>query len=129
MTKTEAANFWKNGAADAFQAAQDLFKLKRYQFCLFFIQLTLEKTLKAVYINKKDESFPPTHDLLLIANLAGLELDEETKGKLKEISNFNVSARYDSYKLEFYKKATEEFTTKWFQVGQELYQQFLGLLP
>ena len=129
MTKDKAVYHWKNGAADAFQTAQDLFKLKRYQFCLFFVQLTLEKILKAIYIDKKDESFPPTHDLLLIANQAGLKIDEETKEKLKEISTFNISARYDTYKLEFYKKATKEFTAKRFQTGQKLYQQFLELLP
>ena len=35
------------------------------------------------------------------------------KNELVEISTFNVEARYDDYKLSFYKKAKKRFTSKY----------------
>ncbi len=42
--------------------------------------------------------------------------------QLKEITTFNIRARYDNIKLEFYKKATREYTEKWFSTAKEGYQ-------
>ena len=80
---------------------------------MFLGHLVLEKLLKAHYVknNKKHAIF--THDLLRLATLAGLELNEETEEWLDEISTFNINARYDSYKKDFYQLCTREFTTLW----------------
>jgi hypothetical protein len=51
--------------------------------------------------------------LLRLATLAGLELNEETEEWLDEISTFNINARYDSYKKDFYQLCTREFTALW----------------
>lgn len=47
-------------------------------------------------------------------------LSEEELANLKEISSFNVSARYDSYKRDFYRKVTREFATEWMKRGENL---------
>jgi HEPN domain-containing protein len=54
-----------------------------------------------------------THDLLRLATNAGLKIDEETVEWLDDISTFNINARYDSYKQDFYKLCTREFANLW----------------
>jgi HEPN domain-containing protein len=54
-----------------------------------------------------------THDLLRLATNAGLKIDEETVEWLDDISTFNINARYDSYKQDFYMLCTREFANLW----------------
>ncbi len=43
----------------------------------------------------------------------GLELTEEYSDWLDEITSFNINARYDDYKKEFYSLCTPEYTKAW----------------
>ncbi len=74
--------------------------------------LVLEKLLKACYVKTTEEHAPRVHDLLRLANLCQLEFDDEMADKLDAITTFNINARYPDLKQAFYKKCTEEFTSK-----------------
>ena len=78
-----------------------------------------KKRLKARILGHGKE-IPVTHNLLKLAKEAGLGIDKRRSDKLNEITAFNLEARYDSYKLSFYKKATREFAKKWSGICQEL---------
>jgi hypothetical protein len=52
-------------------------------------------------------------NLLRIATSAGLSLDAEMADWLDEISTFNINARYDNYKQDFYKRCTTDFAQVW----------------
>jgi len=123
MTQQEAMDIWIEGYKDALDTAQKLFSSKKFNHSLFFLHLALEKILKAVYIFKKDEAPPYTHDLVTLAEKCLINMSNEEKVQLTEISEFNVSARYEDYKLQMYKKATEEYTTLWFKIGQNLLEK------
>ena len=56
-----------------------------------------------------------THDLLRLATKVGLKMTEEQMEWLDEITTFNLNARYDNYKQDFYKLCTKEFTEKWIE--------------
>src|SRR3990170_446900 len=43
----------------------------------------------------------------------GIQLSVKQRNELTEISTFNIEARYDDYKLSFYKKANKRFTSKY----------------
>ena len=45
--------------------------------------------------------------------LSGLKMDKETKDELEVVTGFNINARYDSYKREFYDRATRQYTTRY----------------
>jgi len=120
MSQQEAIKYWVTSAEEDWDVAQNLFKSAKYNHALFFLQLTLEKLIKAVHINQKDEPPLYIHNLVLLAQKAGIKLSEKELTDLKEISSFNVSARYDSYKRDFYKKATREFATEWMKRGESL---------
>lgn len=112
--------FWLKGSEDAFDTAQKLFEVKKYNHCLFFLHLSLEKLLKALVVKNTNEVSPPIHDLVRLAEKTGVETTEEIKIQLVEISTFNVAARYDDYKYKFYKKATKEYTDMWIKTGETL---------
>jgi HEPN domain-containing protein len=82
--------------------------------------LVLEKTLKALYVQIK-ESFPPRiHDLVRLAKLADIELDEDTSEFLDSVNTFNISTRYPDEKMQFYKLCTHEFATENFRQIKEI---------
>jgi len=124
MSKNESVKIWVEGADDALDSAYKLFESKKYHHALFFLHLALEKTLKALYVSLKDQSPPYIHNLKQIAQHAGFELSQEELAQLDEISEFNVSARYDEYKYKIYKRATKEYTEKWMKTGENLFNKF-----
>ena len=80
----------------------------------------MEKTLKATFVAKKENTVPPTtHNLVKLAELSGLELSEEQRVFLDEVNEFNLEARYPDYKLAFYKRCTKEFTQRNFKKIKE----------
>lgn len=128
MSLNEAIRAWIASAAEDWEVAEDLFVSKKYHHCLFFVQLTLEKLLKALHTKRHEEHPLFVHNLVLLAQRAGLKLSVEEEVQLKEISSFNVSARYDSFKREFYKKATRQFANKWFGIGTTWKDKLLDLI-
>lgn len=114
--------YWRKTSQRDWKTATGLFKIKRYDSCLFFCHLTLEKILKGLVVKHNNQPAPFIHDLEKLAFLSGLKLTEEQVGQLKTISTFNIAARYDNIKLAFYKKCTRDFTTKYLSITEELYQ-------
>jgi HEPN domain-containing protein len=121
MTAQQVASGWSEGASDAMDTAEKLMIVGKYHHALFFCHLTLEKQLKAKYTEVTNEPPLPVHNLLRLAELSGIALSVDQKEQMREINTFNIEARYDDYKLRFYKKATKEFAQKWFTITQELF--------
>ena len=46
----------------------------------------------------------------ILAQKCNLELDERKTKILMTCNSFNISARYEDYKNEFYERCTEEYT-------------------
>lgn len=90
-----------------------LFEKGDYTWSLFIGHLVIEKLLKALYVQKYFDSPPFIHDLFRLAEKCNLELNEDQKDILDAITTFNIRARYDDYKMEFYYKCTKEFAEKW----------------
>lgn len=104
---------WKDTSDRDYQTMQNLLKSGDYSWAMFLGHLVLEKLLKAQYVKNQKKHAIFTHDLLRLATKTGLEISEDTEEWLDEISTFNINARYDSYKQDFYKLCTKEFTNLW----------------
>lgn len=113
-------------AIEDWDVAIKLMADKKYHHALFFVQLTIEKLLKAFHIKNNDDSPLYVHNLVLLAQKAGVKLTEQQGEDLKEISTFNITARYDSYKRDFYNKATSEYAQKWFDKADEFRRLLLA---
>ena len=104
---------WIEMSDKDYKTMLNMFKSKDYHWALFIGHLVIERLLKACVMKNKKQHAPPTHDLLRLAGLAGLKTEEEKSDWLDTITTFNINARYDNYKKEFYKKCTPEYTTAW----------------
>jgi HEPN domain-containing protein len=120
QNEISAIKYWQKASKQDFGTAQILYANKKYHHALFFCHLSIEKALKAVIIAKTKKAPPFVHDLLRLAEKSTLTLSEDVKGGLLEITTFNIQARYDDYKLSFYKKATRPFTLKYFNKTKEI---------
>ena len=107
--------------------SKDLFKLKHYDWSLFVWHLAIEKILKAKIVSL-NKVVIYTHDLTRLAKEAKIPLDENLTAQLNEITTFNIEARYDDYKLSFYKKADKRYAGKWSKICQDIYIFIKGTL-
>lgn len=118
-------DYWVTSSKDDLDTAKKLFEAKKYNHSLFFVHLSLEKILKAIHVSRQKQAALPIHDLVRLAEKTSLVIDSDVISQLAEISTFNVAARYDDYKFNFYKKATHEYAKKWLAIGDKLYTLFL----
>jgi HEPN domain-containing protein len=121
MTPQNIIQYWQDSAQDDLESADILFQSKKYSQCLFYCHLATEKLIKGLIYVKKDEPPLPIHNLLKLFSYTGLSLPEDISIKLREISKWNIEARYDSVKREFFQKATIIFTQEWLKVTHEVY--------
>lgn len=117
--------YWIQSAHHDFDVAQTLFQAGKYDWCLFVAHLVLENTLKGLYSKKIGEMPPRTHDLVRLADLAGIKFDENTLEFLDGVNSFNISTRYPDEKLKFHKTCTQEFTQTAFSRIKEIYRWLL----
>lgn len=118
-------NYWLQSAQHDFETAEGLFIIKKFDWCLFLGHLVLEKTLKA-YLVKETQSIPSkSHNLLLLAENANLQLSSEQKIFLEKVNDFNIEARYPDEKFSFYKICTESFTQENLNKIKDFYQWLL----
>jgi len=86
---------WREGAQEALDAADDLInKDRRILFGLFFVHLALEKIIKALFLRVKKEMPPRIHNLVRLAEMAELVMDDQTRKILAEVNEFNIEGRY-----------------------------------
>ena len=111
MDKKGIVKYWIKSSDNDYETMDYLFRGNNYSWSLFVGHIVVEKLLKAYYTKNIDANTPYIHDLLRIADKAKLELSEEQKNFLDTLTSFNIKARYDDYKLKFYKICTEKFTT------------------
>jgi HEPN domain-containing protein len=117
--------YWLKSAKHDLEAAQGLFRIKKYDWCLFLGHLVLEKALKAIYAQNHSEMPPRTHNLLMLAEKAGIKLDDEQKMFLEQVNDFNIESRYPDEKLSFYKLCTKAFTAENFTKIKKYYKWLL----
>lgn len=106
---------WIETSEEDFRTMLTLFKAKSHGWSLFLGHISTEKLPKALYVKRFKEHAPFTHNLYRLCELIGLEMSEEYSDWLDEITSFNLNARYDDYKKEFYKLATPEYTQSWIE--------------
>ena len=79
--------YWRDGAIEDWEVAQDLLKHRRTRHGLFFVHLALEKLLKAHVCRHTNDLAPRLHNLIRLAELAKLT---PTQTQL----DFNLEGRY-----------------------------------
>jgi HEPN domain-containing protein len=119
---------WTETSDDDFNTMLALFRSKTYNWALFMGHIAIEKLLKAYFVKQNGEHAPFTHNLYRLAELSGMEISEEYADWLFKITTFNINARYDDYKKEFYKICTVDFTKEWIEKIKTLQQWIKQML-
>ncbi len=113
-------NYWKTTSDEDFKTMLSLYDSKTYHWALFLGHISTEKLLKAYYVQAMKKHAPPIHNLYRIAELSGLDFTEEYADWFDTITSFNINARYDDFKREFYKQCTGEFAGLWIERIKEI---------
>ena len=123
MNYKEVVKYWEGTAKHDYPTMSGLKKMKRYSDSLFFGHIVLEKILKALAVRATRRHAPRSHDLVLLHDLAKLDLAEDELTLLKEVNGFNIATRYPDFKLRFYKICTKEFTERYYGRIVALYKK------
>jgi len=125
MEQKEKIDFWKSEANQALEVARDLFKLKRFVEALFFGHLAIEKLLKAKIIEATNEDPIYSHDLVILAKKACLELNQDDLKYLAKVNIYNIRTRYQDYKKSLYRQANEKFTKDEIVKIEAIFKRFI----
>ena len=114
MNNIDLMNYWIESSDEDYDTMMYMKAGKKNTQCLFMGHLVIEKLLKALYAknNKNAPYAPKSHDLLHLAEKTELKLTDRQEDLLDTITRFNMNARYDDYKKEFYLKCTDEYTSQ-----------------
>ena len=112
MNNIDLMNYWIESSEEDYDTMMYMRAGKKNTWCLFMGHLVIEKLLKALYAKNNGNApyAPKSHDLLHLAEKTELELTDRQEDLLDTITRFNMNARYDDYKKEFYLKCTDEYT-------------------
>ena len=86
--------YWTTGSEEDFAAAQSLFEKGHLRHSLFFAHLAIEKMLKA-HVTRQTKDIPPRiHNLIRLADMAGLSPNAEHMSFLRRFNLFQLEGRY-----------------------------------
>ncbi|MEW6069919.1 MAG: HEPN domain-containing protein [Candidatus Thermoplasmatota archaeon] len=75
------AELWAKDALYDFECAKDMLRNKKYNYAVFFARQSVEKMLKACYVQILAKPFPKEHNLLTLATAVfgrgGREISDE----------------------------------------------------
>lgn len=130
MDNIDLMNYWIESSDRDYESMKKNFETKQYTWALFIGHLTLEKLLKALYAKlNTDSPYPPKiHNLNILAEKCNIKLDAKQTKTLMTCNSFNISARYEDYKNEFYERCTEEYTKEQIENIKEVREWLKGIL-
>ena len=88
--------YWRDGAKEDWEVAQELVDRGRTRHGLFFGHLALEKLLKAHVCRAIQDLAPRTHALLRLAESAGLALSATHREFVARFDRYQLEGRYPS---------------------------------
>jgi HEPN domain-containing protein len=85
---------WAERAQYDLDTADAMFNAGRYLYVLFCCQQAVEKAIKAVIVRRSDECPPRIHQLVRLAEVGRVAIDEKQVGFLRELSSYYIPTRY-----------------------------------
>ncbi len=85
---------WIDDAEYDVQSAKAMLDAGRHFFVVFMCQLAIEKLLKAVIVERQGVVPPKIHNLIVLAERAGLTIPPEHHTLVRDLDNMSVVTRY-----------------------------------
>jgi HEPN domain-containing protein len=86
--------YWVRTAEEDFEVGSNLVKAGKTRHGMFFINLAMEKMLKACVCKSQNKTPPKIHNLINLYQLAGLEANTERQDVLEALNRFCLEGRY-----------------------------------
>lgn len=105
ISDDNAVNYWIELSEYDLKVAKSLFEKEHYLYVGFMCHQSVEKMLKAIYVNKNKSVPPYTHRLDKLIELTEWDksFSQDKYGLIDELNPLNIQARYPSYKNAIYK--------------------------
>ncbi|HTV48795.1 MAG TPA: HEPN domain-containing protein [Phycisphaerae bacterium] len=87
-------HYWSQGSTDDLDAAHTLLAAAKTRHAGFFVHLAIEKAIKARVVAATRDVPPHSHDLLLLAQRAGINLSQEQRDFLGRVQVYCMEGRY-----------------------------------
>ena len=113
---------WVKIAKYDLQTAKAMQEKGRYLYVLFMCQQSIEKILKAIYIQKKKELAPRTHNLTYLCDVLNLAIEETDKEFLAQLNQFYLISRYPGQQKEFEKAINKHKAQIYYKKTKEIFQ-------
>ncbi len=94
MDVGKQVDYWRSGSKEDIAAAEALVSKGFLRHGLFFAHLAVEKILKAHVARKTGEIPPRIHNLIRLAELAGVTLDPKRADFLRRFNLYQLEGRY-----------------------------------
>lgn len=111
---------WFQQARYDLKSAEAMFASKQYIHAVFMCHLAVEKALKGSYANKVKDVPPRTHNLIFLAEKAGLGLSEVHTEFLTLMDNVSIPTRYPDELKSMLKVYTKAKTADLLERSKEL---------
>lgn len=115
--------YWLDCADYDLQTAKAMLETKRFLYVGFMCHQTIEKGLKAVFIQRQPNSeLPYIHSLVRLANLSGIaaEMNESQLSLLDILNPADIEARYPLNKEKLLRSLTESRCEDLIRKAEEL---------
>jgi HEPN domain-containing protein len=89
-----AVERWVEQARYDLDTARAMLKSGRYLYVLFCCQQAVEKILKAIIVRRTMDFPPRIHNLLRLAEIAGIKMEPAREDLLGELSGYYIQSRY-----------------------------------
>lgn len=90
------------------RTAEAMLETKRFLYVVFMCQQAVEKILKAIYVQKKSELPPRTHNLLYLTDALEISLREEELMLLSRLNQFYLESRYPGERIKLAKAVDKD---------------------
>ena len=132
LANIELVKFWEESSDDDYRVMKDLQEKKHNAWALFLGHLVIEKLAKSLYAktHTNQPHTPKTHNIIVLLERSNIDMNSEPdkRDKLLTINTFNIGGRYDTYKKEFNKKATDNYTAEQIKNIEEIREWLKQLL-
>lgn len=118
----ENAQKWIDISDEDLSMAEISFGHSRYLHMTFFCQQSIEKALKGLYFEKKQQTPPRKHDLLALSASCDLldEMSLKQKTFLATVSEYYIESRYPEDRANLAKTCTKEFSEQMLDETKEV---------
>lgn len=98
---------WAEQSLYDIETAKAMLQSKRYLYVYFCCQQSVEKMLKGLATQNSGRNPPRTHNLVKLAESAGVPLEKETAQHLGRLSGYYIESRYPD-ELQLLEKEVDE---------------------